>query len=272
MKKMTRASERGGFGLIAAIEGPDNGSRIVGEATYELLPDGDGELGITVAEDARGWLGPYLLDALVEAAAARGVPNLEADVLVTNRRMLMMLRARGYAVIDHDQQPAIVRVVIGTTQRAPTWPGNHDRPRLLVEAPGGRWHAEEAARAAGFHVLTCPGPLLGWSHCRALDGEPCPLAVGADVIVDAVPHEAGLSLLDAHRRVHPSVPVCVELPSGESDLDADASTIPSGTSDTVVVGILERLVKEAPVSKYQRGNDTRQVVDGPGASAGGDVS
>jgi hypothetical protein len=91
---MTNVTERGGFGLIAMMEGPDNTSRIVGEATYELLPDGDGELGITVAEDARGWLGPYLLDALVEAAAARGVPNLEADVLVANRRMLTMLRAR----------------------------------------------------------------------------------------------------------------------------------------------------------------------------------
>jgi hypothetical protein len=245
VKKMTKVTQRGGFGLIAVIEGPNNTSRIVGEATYEVLPDGDGELGITVAEDARGWLGPYLLDALVEAAAARGVPNLEADVLVTNRRMLTMLRARGYAIVDHDEQPAIVRVVIGTAQRVPTWPGNHERPRLLVEAPGGRWHAEEAARAAGFQVLACPGPLLGWSHCPALRGEPCPLAAGADVIVDAVPHEAGRSLLDAHRRIHPSVPICVELPSGEGGLDAAVSEIPRGTSDTVVVGILERLAKEA---------------------------
>jgi RimJ/RimL family protein N-acetyltransferase len=246
VRKMTNATERGGFGLIAVIEGPDGTSRIVGEATYELLPDGDGELGITVAEDARGWLGPYLLDALVEAAAARGVPNLEADVLVANRRMLTMLRARGYAVVDHDQQPAVVRVAIGTTQRMPTWPGTHERPRLLVEVPGGRWHAEGAARAAGFQVLACPGPLLGWSHCPALHGEPCPLAAGADLIVDAVPHETGRSLLDAHRRVHPSVPICVELPSGESDLDATASEIPRGTSDTVVIGILERLAKKAP--------------------------
>jgi hypothetical protein len=138
-------------------------------------------------------------------------------VLVTNRRMLTMLRARGYAIVDHDEQPAVVRVAIGTTQRMPTWPGTHERPRLLVEVPGGRWHAEEAARAAGFQVLACPGPLLGWSHCPALRGEPCPLAAGADVIVDAVPDEAGRSLLDAHRRIHPSVPICVELPSGGTD-------------------------------------------------------
>ncbi|MGA2473476.1 MAG: GNAT family N-acetyltransferase [Acidimicrobiales bacterium] len=277
VRKMTNATERGGFGLIAVIEGPDSMSRIVGEATYELLPDGDGELGITVAEDARGWLGPYLLDALVEAAAARGVPNLEADVLVANRRMLTMLRARGYAVVDHDEQPAVVRVAIGTTQRVPTWPGNHERPRLLVEVPGGRWHAEEAARAAGFQVLACPGPLLGWSHCPALRGEPCPLAAGADLIVDAVPHETGRSLLDAHRRVHPSVPICVELPSGESDLDANASKIPRGTSDTVVIGILERLAKKAPapVRESPQRQNVRQSLDGPpdgpGAPAGGEI-
>lgn len=92
VETMAHVVERGGFGLIAVMEDKDGESGIVGEATYDLLPNGDAELGITVAKKARGWLGPYLLDALVGAAAARGVPNLEADVLVTNRRMLAMLR------------------------------------------------------------------------------------------------------------------------------------------------------------------------------------
>jgi len=273
VEKMTHVAERGGFGLIVAMEEAGGTSRIVGEATYDLLANGDGELGITVTKKARGWLGPYLLDALVEAAAARGVPNLEADVLVTNQRMLSILRARGYAVVEHD--PAIVRVAIGTTQRVPSWPGPHERPRLLVEVPGGRWHAEEAARAAGFQVLACPGPLLGWSHCPALRGEPCPLAAGADVIVDAVPHEPGRSLLEAHRRFHPSVPICVELPSEESDLDAAVSKIPPGTSDAVVIGILERLVKDAPARGSPQRKDARQPLDGSSdgsrARGGGEV-
>jgi hypothetical protein len=101
------------------------------------------------------------------------------------------------------------------------------------------------------------------------------LAAGADVIVDAVPHETGRSLLDAHRRVHPSVPICVELPSGENDLDVAASKIPHGTSDTVIIGILERLAKEAPVRESPR-QDVRQSLDGPpdgtGAPAGGEIS
>jgi acetyltransferase len=120
VEKMTHVAERRGFGLVTVMEGENGTSQIVGEATYDLLPNGDAELGITVAETARGWLGPYLLDALVTEAAARGVPNLEADVLVGNRRMLTMLRARGFAVMDRD--PAIVRVAIGTTQHVPTWP------------------------------------------------------------------------------------------------------------------------------------------------------
>ncbi len=250
VEKMTHVAERGGFGLIVLIEERDGTSQIVAEATYDLLPNGDGELGITVDHTARGWLGPYLLDALVTEAAARGVPNLEADVLVGNRRMLKMLRARGYAVMDHDL--AVVRVAIGTTRRVPSWPGIGELPRLLVEVPGGRWHAESAARAAGFQVLACPGPMLGWSHCPALRGEPCPLAAGADVIVDAVPDESGRSLLQAHRRIHPSVPLCVELPSGEGDHTTPVSRIPPGASDTVVVGILERLAKDAPVHGARR--------------------
>ena len=133
IEKMTHVADRGGFGLIALMGEGDGSSQIVGEATYDLLPSGDGELGLTVAETARGWLGPYLLDALVTEAATRGVPNLEADVLVGNRRMLTMLRARGFAVMDHD--PAIVRVAIGAAQHVPAWPGAHDRPRLLLEVP-----------------------------------------------------------------------------------------------------------------------------------------
>ena len=265
VEKMTHVAERGGFGLIAIMEEEDATNQVVGEATYDLLPNGDGELGITVAETARGWLGPYLLDALVREAGARGVPNLEADVLVGNRRMLTLLRARGYAVMDHDS--AIIRVAIGTTRRVPSWPRAGEPPRLLVEVPGGRWHAEAAARAAGFQVLACPGPMGGWSDCPALRGEPCPLAAGADVIVDAVPGEPGRSLLGAHQRIHRSVPLCVELPSGEEGPASPVSTIPLGTSDDVVVGILERLAKDAPVRPAQR-TDARDPRDDPSDDSG----
>jgi GNAT superfamily N-acetyltransferase len=62
----------GRFGLVAAVSGPEDA--LVAEAGYAILPDGDGEFALTVAPGCRGWrLGRYLLDAIVAAAAARGV-------------------------------------------------------------------------------------------------------------------------------------------------------------------------------------------------------
>lgn len=221
--RMASVRERGGFGLVA-VAGPDGPApRIVGEASYNLLPNGDGELGITVAAGWRGWLGPYLVAALCEAAAARGVPNLEADVLVGNRPMLAVLRARGAANLAHPDW-TVVRVLIGTAGDAPTWPGAHDRPRVLVETPGGSWAAEGAARQAGIDVIVCNGPTRRRLPCPALEGRPCPLAASADAIL-ACPEprdEEGGSetggageegpwerLVRAHGVLHAGVPVCI---------------------------------------------------------------
>jgi hypothetical protein len=98
----------------------EDGGRIVGEANYERprRRAGDG-------------VGP-------------GVPNLEADVLVTNPRMLTLLRARGYAGLPSEDWVS-PRLMVGTAGSTPVWPeggpGRPDpaRPRVPVEAPGGRW-------------------------------------------------------------------------------------------------------------------------------------
>lgn len=216
--------DRGGYGLVAVVPGPDR-ERLVGEASYELLPDGDGELAMTVAPDWRGWLGPYLLDALVEAAAERGVPNLEADVLATNRAMLSLLRSRGYARLPSDDWVAL-RLIIGTSGPTPVWPpgdragereGGGRRPRVLVEAIGGQWHAAHEAAAAGLEVITCSGPKGARPRCPALAGRPCPLAAGADAIVmsHAPDSEAWRTVAESHAHLHPGVPVCVELRPGQ---------------------------------------------------------
>ena len=242
VEKLTKVEERGGFTLVAALTEADGSSHLVGEAGYAPLPNGNGELGITVAEPARGWLGPYLLDALVEQAAARGVPNIEAQVLVVNRRMFSLLRRRGLVYLEQDE-PSIAHVAIGTSGRVPTWPGGHERRRVLVEVPGGRWRSERAARKAGFEVIACPGPLGGWARCPALRGEPCPLVAGADLVVDAVPDEPGRALLEAHQRMYPSVPVCMEVPSGGND------TVPRvgrRDPDGAVVEVLQRISKAIP--------------------------
>jgi hypothetical protein len=262
VSNMAAVAERGGGGLIAAIFDPsgvahvaasDGGGqgpreRIVAEATYSPLANGDAELGITVVASARGWLGPYLLDALLEDAAARGIPNLRADVLTANAQMFAMLRRRGYAVIGCDSEPALVRVAVGTIGNVPSWPGSHSARRVLVEAPGGRWHADNALRHAGFEVMVCASPPGGWAACPAWRGEPCPLAACADVIVDTVPGKAGRLLLDAHRRTHPSVPLCAELSRDVEETGPLAERILRCSPATAVAALLEQVVgpPEAP--------------------------
>jgi ribosomal protein S18 acetylase RimI-like enzyme len=243
--RMAQVDERGGFGLVAVMEVPGGEPELVGEASCEPLPDGNGELGITVAERARGWLGPFLLDALVDEAAARGFRGIEAEVLVMNRRMISMLRRRGLAVLDHSEGPAIVRVVIATSGRVPRWPSPHDRPRLLIEVPGGNWRQHQEAEAAGFQVLACPGPSEHWSGCPALRGEPCPLVAGADVVVDALHGDEGQRLLESHRRLHRAVPVCVEVPP-DRERETPEPQIRPGQDDAAVIGVLQRLVRMPP--------------------------
>ena len=243
--KLVRIQESGGFGLVAVIEEPDGTSRLVAEASYGPAPNGDGELGITVAREARGWLGPFLLDALLEQAAARGVPNIEAQVLFVNRRMLSLLSRLGVAYLDHDD-PAIFHLVFSTSTRVPSWPPRHDHPRLLVEIPGGFWPPEKAVRAAGFEVIACPGPAPDGSRCPALRGEPCPLVAGADVVVDAIPGDTGQSLLDAHVRTFPSVPLCVEVPDDRDGGDDSVNRIPRGDDEATVAALLLTISKPGP--------------------------
>jgi acetyltransferase len=121
IERMIAAEERQAVCLVAVAVGRDDGSteRIVGEAGYEILPNGDGELAITIDASWRGWLGPFLLDALVEAAAAHGVPDLEADVLTTNRPMLAILRARGHVAMAAGDW-TVARWKIGARSSEPT--------------------------------------------------------------------------------------------------------------------------------------------------------
>jgi hypothetical protein len=115
VEQMTRAEEEGGYRLVAVVSGPQES--LVAEAGYAILPDGDGEFALTVAPGWRGWLGPYLLDALVAAAAARGVPNLQADILLENVRMLALVAIRGYVTLDRSEFSE-VRLAIGAAQPA----------------------------------------------------------------------------------------------------------------------------------------------------------
>jgi GNAT superfamily N-acetyltransferase len=239
--------EGGRTGLVAEVDG-----RIVAEAHYAPLDDGDAEFAITVAPDWRGWLGPYLLDALVDTAAGHGVPNLQAEILLENTPMLAIVRARGYATLDHTDY-SVVRVTIGTRSRTPSWPGEHVRPRILAEVPGGRWRNETAARERGFDVVVCPGPGRGRAaRCPLLEGERCPLADGADAVVFALRADDPRSaeVLAGMHRLHPDVPVCVQRRGADLDPGSihgapETTLAPDAPSDEVVA-LLHRLIGRRP--------------------------
>lgn len=195
LDRWATVGERGGARLVAET---DDGE-IVGEAGYELLDDGDGELDITVARRARGWVGPYLLDALIDLAGERGVPNLEAEVLLANRQMLALARARGYVALAHDE-PCVVRLAIGTTEHPAAWPGPARGPRVLVVGRSSRWSGEEVARGVGLEVLVWPvdDPL---AVAGSKPGSS--LLSGADAVVIVAPAGAAVSSgfgAELHRR------------------------------------------------------------------------
>jgi len=116
LQQMTRAEDEGGYRLVAVVSGAEDA--LVAEAGYAILPDGDGEFALTVAPGWRGWrLGRYLLGAIVAAAAARGVPNLQADIMLGNARMLALVRDRGYITLHRDEF-SDMRIAIDAAQPA----------------------------------------------------------------------------------------------------------------------------------------------------------
>ena len=217
-RDLTTVEERGGARVVAVLHDEFLAEdQILGEAGYSRLPNGDGELDVTVEKRWRTSLEPYLLDALADCAATSGVLNLEADVPTSDRALVALLRSYGAVVMEHEGWRR-VRLLFGTSGRTAAWPGSHDRPRVLVECAGGRWHAEETARSAGFDVLVCPGADADDRPCPLRAGEPCPLAAEADVIVVSGRYGVATrdALLKGHASLHPRTPVFVD-PSPSHD-------------------------------------------------------
>lgn len=281
-ERWARLAERGGHGILALHRPADGGpAELVGEAGYAPLDDGNAELAITVRPQWRGWLGAYLLDALVELAAGDGFADLEAEVLGSNGPMLALLRARGAAVVGHDGWTT-VRLVIATEGRTPSWPPLDRRPRVLVEGSGSRWAGEEQAAAAGFDVIVCPGP-DGGPHprrrCPFLDGGRCPLVDGADAIVVVEGHGGagcalGTRLLDRLADADVETPVVVQGDGSTTHRRRPRRTIlltgPPGAE--AVVGAIDAAIRghsdPGPLRTARSGSTPRARRTPPGPSPG----
>jgi hypothetical protein len=244
-EQMVTLADRGGALLVVEVEAGSHDPEdrtIVGDAWYSLLPNGDGELAITVAKEWRGWLGGYLLDALLEVAAANGVPNLEAEIMLRNRPMMALVRRRGCVRMADDG--SAVRVAVATRGNVPSWPPRADHPRVLVEGRR-EWHAHDAAARRGLSVLVCPGPAVT-GHCPALSGGTCPLAEEADAIVVSIApdDDRARELLRVHRDRHPELPVLAE-GRPRQPLDDDIPLLDPVAGDDDVVDLVMRALAAA---------------------------
>ena len=250
-----RCQERG-ESVVAEV---DRTGELVGEAAYVLQSNGNGDFSLTVDSGWRGWLGPYLLDVLVGLAAANGVPNLEAEILTENRSMQAIVRRRG-AFLTGDSDHTVVHVVIGTHDRTPRWAPDDDRPRVLVEVPGGRWGRAAELGRAGYEVLGCPGPGRRHQPCPALGGSPCPVAAMADAIVVAMPPGDSEELVVAHHRRHPEVPVVVvggpDAPEHDDPGTGPTCRLGAGATSGELLAALDRLLQDG------RSEDLRHSTSG----------
>lgn len=237
-------SERGGFGVLAIVDDGAGSETTVGEAGYAVRTDGDGDLAVTVDHDWRGWLGAYLVDRLCEYAAAHGIENLQADVLLENSAMLRILEHRGAVAIEHEG--GTEHLSIATAGHVPSWPPSDERRRVLVEAAGGRWGGETEARTAGLAVAMCPGPArrrrLG---CPVLDGGRCPLADGADAIVVLLDPDDDVTprIIDAHAEHNPTTPVFIR----RNDRPPDTCRVLSGEHERDLSAILQAAARPTEV-------------------------
>jgi len=203
------ADRKGGV-LLVVEESTADSSIIVAEAGFAPLEDGDAELGITVDRRCRGWLGPWLLDALLEEAAATGIPNLQALTAVRNTQMRLMLCGRGAAGIPDDDWTS-VRMTVSTSGRVPSWrKTSSGRRRLLVEGSSYQWIGTADANRRGFDVTVCRGPSASHGRCPLLEGDDCALVKGADAILFALPIDDSHELLGAHRGRRSDPPLFVK--------------------------------------------------------------
>ncbi len=211
----------------------DDGSAVA-DAGFLPLTDGywvgDAEFDLTVSARARGWFGSFLLDCLVDEARVVGIRNLHASILRDNHAMVAIATRRGYVVVDHEV-PTEFHIAIGVREDMPVWPDRDDRIRVVVESRALEWHGTASARSFGMTAVVCPGPVTGpRPRCRAAEGEPCPLAAAADVIVHSLPEadDRARQVFLAHGHLHPHARVMLE------ELSTEHRSRPDG------VGRLER--------------------------------
>jgi acetyltransferase len=98
---------------LAATTVEDGEERIVADARFDLVGDGDAEAALLLRDDVTGrGLGTLLLDRLLEQAAALGVRRVLLDILPENQAMLALARRVGAEPVAFDGRSVLYAVEV----------------------------------------------------------------------------------------------------------------------------------------------------------------
>lgn len=116
----------------------ERAGHLVGEARYVANPGGRScEFAVVVADDwHRSGIARLLIEALIDAARARGMETMEGLVLRENHAMLRFIEKLGFELSPEPHEHTIVRVVkkLGGAERATIGAG--EAPLGRARAPG----------------------------------------------------------------------------------------------------------------------------------------
>lgn len=98
---------------LAATVVEDGEERIVADARFDVVGDGDAEAALLLRDDVTGrGLGTLLLDKLLERAADLGVRRVLLDILPENQSMLALARRVGAAPVAFDGRSVLYAVEV----------------------------------------------------------------------------------------------------------------------------------------------------------------
>ena len=164
LERLTRVDHVRHLALVAErVE--QHGTVLVGEARFVCADDPRrAEFAIAVADDWQGLgMGRRLLEALLHAAAARGVRHLAGDVMRDNRPMLALAVRLGFSFGSPPAEPGLVRVTIDPLAAC----ADSDRTADQA-APGGRPRPTGFATGAAGRVVEKSIHLPGHSMFAAM--------------------------------------------------------------------------------------------------------
>ena len=100
---------------LAATALEDGEERIVADARFDVVDDGDAEAALLLRDDVAGrGLGTLLLDRLLELAAGLGVRRVLLDILPENRAMLALAQRVGAEPVAFDGRSVLYAVSVAS--------------------------------------------------------------------------------------------------------------------------------------------------------------